>query len=238
MRVMSERRETSRRRAVLAFALTLCSACTDPATCDEACATSSGDRASSACSTPRGSSVLIDNFGGQVFPFIPSQTADGVLIAPAAFSWKAPAKTEFTVCAFFVEMPRFVCGSMENFDSAVAYYDEHRLADGDAREGTFDLASAHARLIDTERTFWGAGCWAYSLTKVIGATVLREIALEQAPPSELALLSDTCSNADAPCYAPDAHRPGKCVQGACRAHCDALLGCPSGTTCSAAASCE
>jgi len=180
----------------------------------------------------------MDNFGGQVFPLIPAQTADGVLIAPAAFSWKAPAKTEFTVCAFFVEMPQFDCGSMVNFDAAVAYYDERHISDGDDREGTFDLASARERTVTTPRTFWAAGCWAYSLTKVIGATVLHEVALEQAPPSEVALLSQTCSNDGAPCYSAEAHRPGICVKGACQAHCDALLSCPTGTKCGATERCE
>jgi hypothetical protein len=206
-----------------------CLACAEPAKeCPEAACESNPANAGS-CATTRGTRLLLDQYQVDPFQFVPLRTADGALVSPAAFGWRAPPRASLVVCAFFIELPQFECGDMRNFDKAAAFVDPRRFGAEEPREGTFDLAAAAESNTDEPASYWGAGCWAYTLDEIVGATVLRDVGREQLPAS--ARSTEVCAREGDPCFSASAGRPGRCHAGSCAPYCGEGLSCPDATSC-------
>lgn len=173
--------------AVVVFAasgaLAGCAADPDPAPgCEQVqCDPGATDGGTGACTTERGSRQLLDNFDAPGFAFERAQTVDGRPIDPPAFNWKTPSSARAITCALFASMPTFACGAIANFRQAVALYDFRRFEGADPREGTFDLAAARSQEVMPSPDYRTAGCWAYSLTKVVGATPLIQLTPTEVP---------------------------------------------------------
>jgi hypothetical protein len=121
--------------------------------------------------------LLLDCFAAEEFPLSLMEDASGKAPVPARFTWTAPARSDLVVCALFVDVPQFDAQGMSNFGASVAYYGTRLVADGPS-QGTFNLETARRQSSAT--CPWkvaGVGCWAYSLTRVVGATALSEVGL-------------------------------------------------------------
>ena len=155
--------------------------------------------------------LLLDCFDVDEFPLTPVVGLESVPVSPASFTWQAPDASDLVVCAVFTEPPTFDGGAIVDFDRSARYYTLRQFSVGGARTGTFELASAITQ--DVPCLVAGAGCWAYSLTSIIGATALLGVDLSDAPAS--------CGPAICPVL--PARRLGTEVAGTCTPFCGAGL---------------
>ena len=171
--------------------------------------------------------MLLDCFEADEFPLTPLVGPESVPVSPASFTWQAPDATDLVVCAVFTEPPRFAGGVIVDFERWARYYTVRQFSVSAPRTGTFELASAITN--DVPCLVAGVGCWAYSLTAVIGATALLSVDLAGAPAS--------CGQAVCPVLSQ--RRLGSEVDGACTPFCGAGLdadcvcvdgGCDAGAT--------
>lgn len=194
------------------------------------------DAEAEGCTPPRGSRLLLDGFGAAAFRLVPVVRSDGSWVTPALFEWRAQADADMVVCAVLLEPPEFACTTgdrpvaIANFERAAVVVDVWKFSKDEPREGTFDLVAARLRRHREEPLVWVAGCWAYTLTEVTGATALIEVPREGLPP-ELQL-PETCSGSSThSCYDRVADRPGRCFEGECAAVCSERVGCPINRRC-------
>jgi hypothetical protein len=155
--------------------------------------------------------LLLDCFDVEEFSLAPVLGPDGEAVSPATFTWQAPDHVDLVVCAVFTEPPTFVDREIVDFDQTARYYMVRQFSIEAARTGTFELASAIPQ--DVPCLVSGAGCWAYSVTSVVGATALWGVDLSRAPTS--------CGQAICPVVAQ--RRLGTEVAGTCTPFCGAGL---------------
>jgi hypothetical protein len=209
----------------------LASACRDDEkVCPEAaCEKAKVPQHASSCAIGRGERLLLDNYAVEPFQFEAVQNQNGSLVSPGAFAWIADPSARRVVCALFGDLPKFDCGDMVNFDEVVELYDVRDFSDSMPREGTFVLSAAREGKRLTARRYWGAACWAYDISSIIGATVLEDVAQSQLPNGMR--VPEECGTDGAACYSVAIGRPGVCGSNRCFAYCDERLVCADEQVC-------
>ena len=120
------------------------------------------------------SMLLLDCLDVGDFPLDVEVDPLGRPVVPARLRWTAPRKADVVVCGLFAEVPTFAASGIARFEESVAFYSVRKLQPEEST-GVFDLATAREGGAPCPWKVFGAACFAYSLTEIVGTTALREV---------------------------------------------------------------